>query len=174
MWRDAITAAHRLTLSVWDEVDAAAVMKKHRTHLIVPQLLHSSWFDTNRGESPTKPSCLSSGFHSSRLSMQQTGGDKYFDRPRDLRVFQVKHLITSFFQCDNVNRQLHVCRPVCKSLSLVQTLEFIMKDMSPPLGVLCDVIGSVHHKAHELLHLKGVVGKLGMVPESGMMTLWNC
>lgn len=34
-----------------------------------------------------------------------------------------------------------------------------------------DIIGCLQHKAHELLHIKGVVGKLRMVPKGGMVTL---
>lgn len=39
MWRNAATAAHLLTLSARNEVDALEVMKKHRTHLIALQML---------------------------------------------------------------------------------------------------------------------------------------
>lgn len=35
----------------------------------------------------------------------------------------------------------------------------------------CDVISCLQDKAHELRHIKGVVGKLWMVPEGWMVTL---
>lgn len=37
--------------------------------------------------------------------------------------------------------------------------------------MVCDVISCLQHEAHELPHIKGVVGKLRMVPEGWMVTL---
>lgn len=54
---------------------------------------------------------------------------------------------------------------------LRETLEFIMKDTMGPFRMVCDVIGSLQHQTHELSHIKGVVGKLWMVPKGGMVTL---
>ncbi len=50
-------------------------------------------------------------------------------------------------------------------------LKFIMKGSALPFGMVCDVISCLQHKAHELLDIKGVVGKLWMVPERWMVTL---
>lgn len=59
----------------------------------------------------------------------------------------------------------------CSCPTLTETLEFIMKGTTLPFGMVCDVISCFQHKAHELPHIKGVVGKLGMVPEGGVVTL---
>lgn len=58
---------------------------------------------------------------------------------------------------------------VCPTLT--ETLEFIMNGVTLPFGMVCNVISCLQHKAHELLHIKGVVGKLWMVPEGWMVTL---
>lgn len=52
-----------------------------------------------------------------------------------------------------------------------QTLKFIMKCVMLPFGMACDVISRLQDKAHELCHIKGVVGKLWMIPEGWMVTL---
>ncbi len=75
---------------------------------------------------------------------------------------------------DDNKQQVHIksssaARCLCPTLT--ETLEFIMKGTTLPFGMVCDVISCFQHKAHELRHIKGVVGKLGMVPEGGMVTL---
>lgn len=55
--------------------------------------------------------------------------------------------------------------------TFTETLEFIMKSPTLPFGMVCDVISCLQHEAHELRHIKGIVGKLGMVPEGWMVTL---
>lgn len=52
-----------------------------------------------------------------------------------------------------------------------QTLQLVAGLPTSPLGVTRDVIGRLQHKAHELGHVKGVVGELGMVAEGWMVTL---
>lgn len=54
---------------------------------------------------------------------------------------------------------------------LTDALEFITKGTALPFRMVRDIIGCLQHKAHELLHIKGVVGKLRMVPKGGMVTL---
>lgn len=61
---------------------------------------------------------------------------------------------------------------MCARPTLTETtLEFIAKATALPRGMVRDVIGRLQHEAHELSHIKGVVGKLRMVPEGGMVTL---
>lgn len=52
---------------------------------------------------------------------------------------------------------------------LGEALEFIVA--GPPLGVVRDVVDGLQHQMHELLHVKGVVGELGMVSQRGVVTL---
>lgn len=46
-----------------------------------------------------------------------------------------------------------------------------MKSPTFPAGMVRDIINRFQHNPHELTHIKGVVGKLGMVPEGWMVTL---
>lgn len=57
--------------------------------------------------------------------------------------------------------------------TLTEALKFIMMGPRLPFGMMCDVISCLQHDTHELPHIKGVVGKLRMVPKGRMMTLKN-
>lgn len=75
---------------------------------------------------------------------------------------------------DRNKRQVHVrnssaATSLCPTFT--ETLEFIAKGPTLPFGMVRDVISRLQHEAHELPHIKGVVGKLGMVPEGWMVTL---
>lgn len=56
-------------------------------------------------------------------------------------------------------------------LILTDALKFIMMCPTLPFGMTCDVISCLQHDTHELSHIKGVVGKLRMIPKGRMMTL---
>ena len=51
------------------------------------------------------------------------------------------------------------------------SLQFIALGLGPPLGMVHYVGGGLQHQPHELLHLKGVVGELGVGSQGGVVTL---
>lgn len=65
-----------------------------------------------------------------------------------------------------VSSQMFVSAP-----TLTETLEFVMKGLTLPFGMVRDIAGCFQHKLHEFPHIKRIVGKLRVVPEAGMVTL---
>lgn len=65
---------------------------------------------------------------------------------------------------------LCVCGRSCHTLLVLS--QFVPALPCVPLPVSTHVVGGLQHQSHKLLHVKGVVGELGVLSQCGVVTLY--